>query len=273
MTNDEKKKSQAINYMKLVKEVYSNLTHHFASFVKEKSKEEFCSFCSEIYDVYNIDKLLNAIATQKQKDLILDHLTELNLISFFRRKAPTWTIEYEKETVIDGISRFPDLTIHLPHPEQTVLMQVKHVRKSKDYEEQHKQYPEDFVQTNDEVQLRASFDKAVSKSPCEEGSVLFVLQEISTNADIDDITVSEALYGNEVWVFPSGKPFRKDDGFYKQPLGKHLSAHIAMRKTDHRMITDYSFVARPNPEFGRDDLLQRLFGDIRILSADDFSSG
>ena len=202
-------------------------------------------YCSDLFRVKNIGKLLKTIARQ-EPDKTADFLTELRVIHQLATLYSPLDLQYEP-TIYVGSSCFtPDIELRLE--DSRIYIQIKHIRKSKSFDENRVDNSDGFICADDVLQIRQSLLKATSHFSNAQG-ILVVMQEASDKADMGQITFSDALYGKECIRISPGYPpslMRKNDGFFYNE-GKYLTAHILLHKIGNLLLSDYKLIMRPNP--------------------------
>lgn len=178
-----------------------------------------------------------------------DIITEFNLAYEILKKEPQFKIEYEPS--VQGNSKKPDFKI--VGGNLLLYIQVKHMRKSKNFENQKKENPDSdlWYRVDDERQIRKALNTACEFRPPEEEALYLVAQEISFKANTRDVTHSQAVYGREQIDLNSGRCVGRDNsGFFYTQYGQRLWAYITLRRTNDLCVFDnYEKKLFINPHF------------------------
>lgn len=193
--------------------------------------------------------LLEKFSQDSMPKNICDIITEFNLAYEILQGNPTLSIEYEPKIV--GNSKHPDFMIKGIN--LFLYIQVKRMRKSYDLKSQMEKAPESetWYAVEDEKQIRKALHTACKFCPLEPEAIFIVVQEIENNANIGDITLTEAVYGKELWDLKNSQCTRRaKDGFFFSESGDNLLAYIALRRNDSlRFCENYHKTLFINPKF------------------------
>ena len=184
-----------------------------------------------------LEFLLFKFSQEKLLTNLNDIITEFNLAYEILRKEPKLEIEYEP--MVQRNNKRPDFKIVSGN--LLLYIQVKHMRKSVDFENQKKETADSNIWylVDDEAQIRKALNTACKFQPPEEEALYLIAQEISFKANTGDITHSQAVYGKEQFDLTSGRYIKRDtSGFFYTQNGQRLSAYITLRRPNNLRIFD-----------------------------------
>lgn len=197
--------------------------------------------------------LFNNTITRDNCESLRDIITEFNLASNIVKSHPALKIDYEPAMPVENSG--PDFRVL--YNETIYIIQVKRIRRSCSYkaygldETNEENYAVPFVRVDDIPQLQSALTKARKKFSIAKETVFLIVQEISSEADMDFITQSEAVFGREQYIYCSKKRFitRDKTKFFFTELGQSVAGYINLRPKNNDLFHDYKMALFLNKRY------------------------